>query len=150
MADNHHPEAPSLEMGDDSFDSDCYILSESEADDAGSEAIDPMSPMPYGDEDDEMFEVSELEYGSSIGEAVEVISSDEEDVNKADVQDEDQEIDTDSEEEDDICNFGPEVPDKIVWDKPMFSKRVLEVRRKVERAWRARNEKETRTINWGL
>ena len=50
-----------------------------------------------------------------------------------------------SEEEDD--DFGPEVPDKIIWGKPMFSKRVLQVRRGAERAWRARNK--VRTVNWG-
>ena len=39
-----------------------------------------------------------------------------------------------------------EVPEKIVWGKPMFSKRVLEVRKAAERAWKLRQA--ARTVNW--
>ena len=148
MANNQCVE-PSIEMSDSSFDSDCYIVSGSDSDDTGSEAAEVMSPMPYGDSDDEMSEMSEMEYGSSIGEAVQVISSDEEENGNSDVVQAEQVMgsqgaDQMSEEDDD---FGPEVPDKIIWGKPMFSKRVLQVRRAAERAWRIRNA--ARTVNWG-
>ena len=42
--------------------------------------------------------------------------------------------------DDDICDFYPNVPNKIVWGKPIISRRFLEVRKKVEKAWRIRNE----------
>ena len=105
MANNLQP--VSLEFSSDS-DSDCYIInsgSEVEicsADDTEPEAVGPMDPVP-DDDDDEMFEVSEFEYGSSIGEEAEIISSDDE---KDDTKDD--------EKKDDICDFCPDVPDKIV------------------------------------
>ena len=37
----------------------------------------------------------------------------------------------------------------FVWGKPICSRRFLEVRRKVERAWKIRNDNLTRTLNWG-
>ena len=86
MASNHQPAAPSLEFSNDS-DSDCYII------DSGSEV-----EIQFGDDtesesvdlgsDDEMFEASE----SSTGEVTETVP---------DVSDDD--------------NFGPNVPDRIVW-----------------------------------
>ena len=125
MASNHQPAAPSLEFSNDS-DSDCYIIdsgSEVEiqyGDDTESESVDLGS-------DDEMIDASK----SSTGE--EVISDN-----------------TDVDTMDDIVNdFGPNVPDRIVWGKHICSRRFLEVRRKVERAWRIRNDNLTRTLNWG-
>ena len=98
MASNHQPAAPYLEFPNDS-DSDCYII------DSGSEV-----EIQYGDDteselvdlgsDDEMIEASE----SSTGEITETVSDDDNmDGSNAD-----------------ICNFGPNVPDKIVWGKPVF------------------------------
>ena len=46
-------------------------------------------------------------------------------------------------------DFDPNVPDRTVWGKPICSRRFLEVRRKVERTWRIRNDNLTRTLNWG-
>ena len=77
--------------------------------------------------DDEMIEASE----SSTGEEA---ISDNTDVDTMD---------------DRVDDFGPNVPDRIVWGKPICSRRFLEVRRKVERAWRIRNDNLTRTLNWG-
>ena len=51
--------------------------------------------------------------------------------------------------DDAIYDFDPNVPDRIVRGKPICSRRFLEVRRKVERAWRIRNDNLTRTLNWG-
>ena len=125
MASNHQPAAPSLEFSNDS-DSDCYIIdsgSEVEiqfGDDTESESVDLGS-------DDEMIEASE----SSTGEEA---ISDNTDVDTMD---------------DSVDDFGPNVPDGIVWGKPIFSRRFLEVRRKVKRAWRIRNENLSRTLDWG-
>ena len=128
MAINHQPGAPSLEFSNDS-DSDCYIIdsgSEVEiqfGDDTESESVDLGS-------DDEMFEASE----SSTGEVTETVPdvSDDDDMNGSD---------------DAIYDFDPNVPDRIVWGKPVFSRRFLEVRRKVKRAWRIRNENLSRTLD---
>ena len=90
--------------------------------------------------DDEMFEVSEFEYEgiseSSTGEVTETVPDDSNDDNMDD-------------SVDDIYDFGPNVPDRIVWGKPIFSRRFLEVRRKVERAWRIRDVNLSRTLDWG-
>ena len=104
MASNHQPGAPSLEFSNDS-DSDCYII------DSGSEV-----EIEYGDDtesesvdlgsDDEMIEASES-------------STDDDNMDGSD---------------DAIYDFDPNVPDRIVWGKPVFSRRFLEVRRKVKRA----------------
>ena len=129
MASNHKPAAPSLEFSNDS-DSDCYIIdsgSEVEIqfdDDTESESVDLGS-------DDEMFEAS----GSSTGEVTETVpdvSDDNMDGSNADIYD-----------------FGPNVPDRIVWGKTVFSRRFLEVRRKVKRTWRIRNDNLSRTLDWG-
>ena len=45
-------------------------------------------------------------------------------------------------------DFEPNVTDRIVWAKPICSRRFLEVRRKVEKAWRVRNQNLARTLNW--
>ena len=45
-------------------------------------------------------------------------------------------------------DFGPYVTDRIVWGKPICSRRFLEVRRKVEKAWRIRDQNLARTLNW--
>ena len=133
MASNHQPAAPSLEFSNDS-DSDCYIIdSGSEVgiqfgDDTAPESVDSMD-LGF---DDEMFEVSE----SSTSEVTETISDN-------------TDVDTMDDSVDDIYNCGPNVPDRIVWGKPIFSRRFLEVRRKVVRAWRIRNDNLTRTLDWG-
>ena len=127
MASNHQPAAPSLEFSNDS-DSDCYIIdsgSEVEiqyGDDTESESVDLGS-------DDEMIEANE----STTGEITKTVSDD----------------DNMHGSDDAIYDFDPNVPDSIVWGKPICSRRFLEVRRKVERAWRIRNDNLTRTLNWG-
>ena len=88
--------------------------------------MDPVS-------DDEMPEVSEFEYDSSTGDVTETVP-DSSDVNMDD-------------RDDDICDFGPNVPNRIVLSKSIVSRRFLEVRRKVERGWRIRNENLTRTLD---
>ena len=143
MASNHQPGAPSLEFTNDS-DSDCYIVdsgSEVEiqfGDDTEPESVDSF-PIDLGS-DDEMFEVSEFEYEeiseSSTGEVTETVPDDSDDDNMDD-------------SDDDIYDFGPNVPDRIVWGRTIFSKRFLEVRRKVERAWRIRDVNLSRTLDWG-
>ena len=45
-------------------------------------------------------------------------------------------------------DFGPNVTDRVVWGKPICSRRFLEVRRKVEKAWRIRNHSLAKTLNW--
>ena len=45
-------------------------------------------------------------------------------------------------------DFGPYVTYRIVWGKPICSRRFLEVRRKVEKAWRVRDQNLARTLNW--
>ena len=124
MASDHQPAAPSLEFSNDS-DSDCYIIDsgsevEIQYDETESESVDLES-------DDEMIEASE---SSTCEEAI----SDNTDVDTID---------------DSVNDFGPNVTDRIVWGKPICSRRFLEVRRKVERAWRIRNDNLTRTLNWG-
>ena len=124
MASDHQPAAPSLEFSNDS-DSDCYIIDsgsevEIQYDETESESVDLES-------DDEMIEASR---STTCKEAI----SDNTDVDTIDDSDND---------------FGPNVSDKIVWGKPICSRRFLEVRRKVEKAWRIRNDNLTRTLNWG-
>ena len=130
MASNHQPGAPSLEFSNDS-DSDCYII------DSGSEVeiqfgddteLESVDSIDLGS-DDEMFEVSE----SSTGEVTETVSDD----------------DNMDNNDDGIYDFDPNVPDRIIWGKTVFSKRFLEVRRKVERAWRIRDVNLSRTLDWG-
>ena len=121
MASNHQPAAPSLEFSNDS-DSDCYIIDsgsevEIQYDETESESVDLES-------DDEMVEASK---SSTCEEAI----SDNTDVDTIDDSDND---------------FGPNVTDRIVWGKPICSRRFLEVRRKVEKAWRIRND--NLTLNW--
>ena len=106
-------------------------------DDTEPESVDSF-PIDLGS-DDEMFEVSEFEYEgiseSSTGEVTETVPDDSDDDNMDD-------------SEDDIYDFGPNVPDRIVWGKAIFSKRFLEVRRKVERAWKIRDVNLSRTLDW--
>ena len=133
MASNHQPAAPSLEFSNDG-NSDCYnIDSGSEVeiqfgDDTEPESVDSID---LGS-DDEMFEASE----SSTGEVTETVPdvSDDDNMDGSNV---------------DIYDFGPNVPDRIVWGKTVFSRRFLEVRRKVKRAWRIRNDNLSRTLDWG-
>ena len=141
MASNHQPGAPSLEFSNDS-DSDCYIIdsgSEVEiqfGDDTESESVDSID---LGSED-EILEVGEFEYEgiseSSTGEVTETVPDDRDDDNMDD-------------SVDDIYDFGPNDPDRIIWGKTIFSKRFLEVRRKVEGAWRIRDGNLSRTLDWG-
>ena len=93
MASDHQPAAPSLEFSNDS-DSDCYIIDsgsevEIQYDDTESESVDL--------ESDEMIEASK----SSTGEEA---ISDNTDVDTMD---------------DSVNDFGPNVPDRIVWGKPI-------------------------------
>ena len=119
MASEHQPDAPSLEFSDDN-DSDCYII------DSGSEV--------------------EIEYDESESEAVDSESEDEMvETEKSKICEETiSDVDTLDSEND----FGPYVTDRIVWGKPICSRRFLEVRRKVEKAWRVRNQNLARTLNW--
>ena len=119
MASEHQPDAPSLEFSDDN-DSDCYII------DSGSEV--------------------EIEYDESELEAVDSESEDEMvETEKSKICEETtSDVDTLDSEND----FRPYVTDRIVWGKPICSRRFLEVRRKVEKAWRVRNQNLARTLNW--
>ena len=102
----------------DDNDSDCYII------DSGSEV--------------------EIEYDESESEAVDSESEDEMvEAEKSRICEE-----TISDVDTLDNNFGPNVTDRIVWDKPICSRRFLEVRRKVEKAWRVRNQNLARTLNW--
>ena len=140
MASNHQPCAPSLEFSNDS-DSDFYIIdsgSEVEiqfGDDTEPGSVDS-SPMDLGSDD----KVNEFEYEgineNSTSEGTETVPDDSNDDNM-------------DGSDDDIYDFGPNVPDRIVWGKTIFSKRFLEVRRKVERAWRIRDVNLSRTLDWG-
>ena len=123
MASDHQPAAPSLEFSNDS-DSDCYIIDsgsevEIQYDETESESVDLES-------DDEVIEASK---SSTCEEAI----FDNTDVDTIDDSDND---------------FGPNVTDRIVWGKLICSRRFLEVRRKVEKAWRIRNDNLTKTLNW--
>ena len=123
MASDHQPAAPSLEFSHDN-ESDCYIIDsgsevEIQYDETESESVDLES-------DDEMIEASK---SSTCEEAI----SDNTNVDTIDDSDND---------------FGPNVTDRIVWGKPICSRRFLEVRRKVEKAWRIRNDNSTKTLNW--
>ena len=44
-------------------------------------------------------------------------------------------------------DFGPNVTDRIVWGKPICSRRFLEVRRMVEKAWRIRHDNEIQRLS---
>ena len=118
MASEHQPDAPSLEFSDDN-DSDCYII------DSGSEV--------------------EIEYDESESEVVHSESDEMVETEKSRICEETiSDVDTSDSESD----FGPYVTDRIVWGKPICSRRFLEVRRKVEKAWRVRNQNLARTLNW--
>ena len=119
MTSEHQPDAPSLEFSDDN-DSDCYII------DSGSEV--------------------EIEYDESESEAVDSESEDEMvEAEKSRICEETiSDVDTLDSEND----FEPNVTDRIVWGKPICSRRFLEVRRKVEKAWRVINQNLVRTLNW--
>ena len=120
MASEHHSDAPSLEFSNDS-DSDCYII------DSGSEV--------------------EIEYDESESE-LENLESEEEIVeaeNSRICEEAISDVDTLDNSDND---FGPNMTDRIVWGKPICSRRFLEVRRKVEQAWRIRNHNLARTLNW--
>ena len=119
MASEHQPDAPSLEFSDDN-DSDCYII------DSGNEVG--------------------IEYDESESEAVDSESEDEMvEAEKSRICEETiSDVDTLDSEND----FEPNVTDRIVWGKPICSRRFLEVRRKVEKAWRVRNQNLARTLNW--
>ena len=119
MASEHQPDAPSLEFSDDN-DSDCYII------DSGSEV--------------------EIEYDESESEAVdsasevEMVETEKGRICEETIFD----VDTSDSESD----FEPYITDRIVWGKPICSRRFLEVRRKVEKAWRFRDQNLSRTLNW--
>ena len=119
MASENQADAPSLEFSDDN-DSDCYII------DSGSEV--------------------EIEYDESESEVVHSESEDEMvETEKSRICEETiSDVDTSDSESD----FGPYVTDRIVWGTPICSRRLLEVRRKVEKAWRVRNQNLARILNW--
>ena len=119
MASEHQPDAPSLEFSDDN-DSDCYIIG------SGSEV--------------------EIEYDESESEAVDSESEDE--MVEAEKSRICEETISDVDTLDSDNDFEPNVTDRIVWGKPICSRRFLEVRRKVEKAGRVRNQNLARTLNW--
>ena len=123
MASDHQPAAPSLEFSNDS-DSDCYII------DSGSEV--------------------EIQYDETESESVDLESDDGMiEASKSNTCEEAISANTDVDTIDDSDNdFGPNVTDRIVWGKPICCRRFLEVRRKVDKAWRIRNDNLTRTLNW--
>ena len=97
MANEHHPDAPSLEFYNDS-DSDCYII------DSGSEV--------------------EIEYDESESELENLESEDEmvKDGKNSTCKEAISDIDT---RDDSDSDFGPNVTDRIVWGKPICSRRFL-------------------------
>ena len=121
MSSDHQSAAPSLEFSNDS-NSDCYFI------DSGSEVEiqydETESESEDLESDDEMVEARK---SSTCEEAI-------------------SDVDTIDDSDND---FGPNVTDRIVWGKPICSRRFLEVRRKVEKAWRIRNHNLARTLNWG-
>ena len=118
MASEHHPDAPSLEFSNDS-DCDCYII------DSGSEV--------------------EIQYDESESE---VMVSEEEMVEAGNSRICEEAITADDTLSDSDNDYGPLVTDRIVWGKPICSRRFLEVRRKVAKAWRIRDHNLAKTLNW--
>ena len=118
MASEHHPDAPSLEFSNDS-DSDCYII------DSGSEV--------------------EIQYGESESE---VVVSEEEMVEAGNSRIDEEAINFNDTSSDSDNDYGPHVTDRIVWGKPICSRRFLEVRRKVAKAWRIIDHNLAKTLNW--
>ena len=120
------------------FDSDCYVVDWSENE--LSEQMSELSEMSYGTD------IERLESGTESGSDAESSSSSEGimDVTSSTVTETSDEEVNDFPRED--GGFGPEVPERIIWGKPMFSRRVLQVRRGAERAWRLRQA--ARTVNW--
>ena len=118
MTSEHHPDAPSLEFSNDS-DSDCYII------DSGSEV--------------------EIQYDESESE---VVVSEEEMVEAGNSRISEESITFDDTLSDSDNDYGPHVTDRIVWGKPICSRRFLEVRRKVAKAWRIRDHNLAKTLNW--
>ena len=118
MASEHHPDAPSLEFFNDS-DSDCFII------DSGSEV--------------------EIQYDESESE---VVVSEEEMVEAGNNGISEEAITFDDTLSDSDNDYGPHVTDRIVWGKPICSRRFLEVRRKVAKAWRIRDHNLAKTLNW--
>ena len=104
MASEHHPDAPSLEFSNDS-DSDCCII------DSGSEV--------------------EIQYDESESE---VMVSEEEMVEAENSRICEEAITADDTLSDSDNDYGPHVTDRIVWGKPICSRRFLEVRRKVAKS----------------
>ena len=99
-------------------DSDCYII------DSGSEV--------------------EIQYDESESE---VVVSEEEMVEAGSRIDEEAITFNDTSSDSDN-NYGPHVTDRIVWGKPICSRRFLEVRRKLAKAWRIRDHNLAKTLNW--
>ena len=118
MASEYHHDAPSLEFSNDS-DSDCYII------DSGSEV--------------------EIQYDESESE---VVVSEEEMVEVGNSRISEEAITFDDTLSDSDNDCGPHVTDRIVWGKPICSRRFLEVRRKVAKAWRIRDHNLAKTLNW--
>ena len=120
------------------FDSDCYVVDWSESE--LSEQMSELSEMSYGTD------IEGSESGTESGSDAESSSSSEGimDVTSSTVTEtSDEEVKDDPREDD---GFEPKVPEKIVWGKPLFSRRVLEVRKAAERAWKLRQA--ARTVNW--
>ena len=120
MASEHHLDAPSLEFSNDS-DSDCYII------DSGSEV--------------------EIKYDESESEVV-VSESEEEMVEAENSRVCEEAITADDTLSDRDNDYGPYVTDRIVWGKPICSRRFLEVRRKVAKTWRIRDHNLAKTLDW--
>ena len=118
MASEYHLDAPSLEFSNDS-DSDCYII------ESGSEV--------------------EIQYDESESE---VMVSEEEMVEAENSRICEKAITADDTLSDSDNDYGPHVTDRIVWGKPICSRRFLEVRRKVAKAWRIRDHILAKTVNW--
>ena len=92
----------------------------------------------------------EIQYDETESESVDLQSDDEMvEASKSSTCEEAISDSTDADTIDDSDNdFGPNVTDRIIWGKPICSRRFLEVRRKVEKAWRIRNDDLARTLNW--
>ena len=111
------------------FDSDCYVVDWSEAE--HSEQMSELSEMSFGTDlgSETATEVgSDIESSSSSDGFLDVTSS------------------TTTETSDEEVGAESKIPERIIWGKPMFSRRVLEVRRGAERAWRLRQA--AKTVDW--
>ena len=112
------------------FDSDCYVVDWSESEQ--SEQMSELTEMSFGTDIEGSESGAETEGDTETGSSSEGFM----DVTSS----------TATETSDEEVGAESKIPEKIVWGRPMFSRRVLEVRQAAERAWKLRQA--ARTVNW--